>query len=124
DTHAHGSVGATTFTGNKHRDNICHEHSLSDNTSNSFSANNIKKQASESPHVGASVFPQTSFSSMPSRDMRLTSPSTASDSSPGARWSAPPAADHSGHPPASKKFSSPAAMDQDGPLNLSKPRSQ
>ncbi|CAL1545378.1 unnamed protein product, partial [Lymnaea stagnalis] len=91
--------------------------------SRSNNSRNSSRLKSESPQLGVSPFPYAAYSSSSATDMRQTSPNIASGSSPPARWSRE--IDGAMFRPNPSKYSSPPTpTDQDGPLNLSKPKSE
>ncbi|XP_055899649.1 transcription factor Sox-5-like isoform X3 [Biomphalaria glabrata] len=87
-----------------------------------FASNSSQKSESSSP-LASSSLPYAVYSSVSATDMRQTSPNIASGSSPPTKWTRD--LESVTYKPLMTKYSSPPTPpDQDGPLNLSKPKSE
>ncbi|XP_059177642.1 transcription factor SOX-5-like [Physella acuta] len=79
---------------------------------------------SDSPQLGISPFPYAAYGTSVPIEMRQTSPNIASGSSPPAKWNGRELESAIFRPHPTKYSPPPTPTDQDGPLNLSKPKSE
>ncbi|KAH9519270.1 Transcription factor SOX-5 [Bulinus truncatus] len=117
------SLVARRMNGGQYKDlkSEQHIHSGSPTVSLAVSSSNQKRESS--PSLSATSLPYVDYRLPSLPDMRQTSPNIASGSSPPTKWTRE--MDSVMYKPSLLKYSSPPTPpDQDGPLNLSKPRSE